>query len=397
VDQPLNNFQPTSDLDNNRGNELRTNDKLLQLSTLPEPIVTAKSAFKKSKELKKFGHLKDYAVVTRKGFYGSNLPNQDRAILAFPPASIVKDGNEDHRHDFLLGIFDGHGELGHQSSAFIAHDLPRRLGLIPGSVKKPKPRNESLLKKKYIPSTILTASSTQGDISRALEQSFIEMNNELNYSEDNMRPNMSGSTASVILKWGGPELYVANVGDSRTFICTASRISSEIEIIYESRPDKPNLPDEAARIEASESGAVYNPPNADITGESSRVVVTMPGSTSMQALAMSRSIGDGKAFQDAGVIPNPILDVVDLTPYTQQVEDKIVFAVAASDGLLDRIDIDDAAWYIGTAMISRSDLNLLTLCEQLILESSMKWQTQNSNLLMQYRDDISIAVTRVHL
>jgi len=117
----------------------------------------------------------------------------------------------------------------------------------------------------------------------------------------------------------------------------------------------------------------------------------------MQALAMSRSIGDGKAFQDAGVIPNPILDVVDLKPYAQLVKDKIVFAVAASDGLLDRIDIDDVAWYIGSAMISRSDLNLLTLCEQLILESSRKWRTQNSKLLMQYRDDISIAVTRVHL
>lgn len=390
----------------------------LPLQTLPEPIVTTSTV--NTEFLTKFGHLNEYAILTRKGFKGADVvPNQDRAIVVFVDGSglgVIADNatpikeeqkqkhpNEGHmhRHDFLLGIFDGHGALGHESSRFIANELPRRLGLtrtanekgrvITKEEKNPPQKGASAVMKTK--STILKQSSTQSEIFNALEQSFIDMNDELNSGIDSM----SGSTASVILKWGN-QLYIANAGDSRTFICTVSRTTGETDIVYISRPDKPDLSDEKLRIEASNYGSIYIPENGNVTGESSRVVVMIPGTISVQALAMSRSIGDGKAFQDAGVIPNPIVDAVDVTQYDD--EDTIVFAVAASDGLMDHVNPVDVARSIGSHMVissstSSSDINLLSLCEQLILKSSAKW-AQNSNFFMRYRDDISIAVTRVH-
>jgi hypothetical protein len=75
--------------------------------------------------------------------------------------------------------------------------------------------------------------------------------------------------------------------------------------VYITREDKPSLADERARVEKM-GGQVYIP----VRG-TSRVVYHDRDSGAPTGLAMSRSIGDWEAGK-LGVIPDPIVDVLDL-------------------------------------------------------------------------------------
>ena len=114
-----------------------------------------------------------------------------------------------------------------------------------------------------------------------------------------------GTTALSCWIKNKEEIYVANVGDCRGFIC---RNSEAIEI---AKPHHPDLPDEKARI-VNNGGAVVWQGTWRVNG----------------VLAVSRSIGD--VNMKKWVIPNP-----DITKFTIQPTDE--FMVIASDGLWDVI------------------------------------------------------------
>jgi hypothetical protein len=73
-----------------------------------------------------------------------------------------------------------------------------------------------------------------------------------------------------------------------------------------------------------------------------------------------------------------------------------MFAVSVSDGLFDKVPIEEIAQYLAVAL--ESDDNggsLYKACEELITKSSNIWLEKSSMFGQSYRDDISIAVHRL--
>ena len=66
-----------------------------------------------------------------------------------------------------------------------------------------------------------------------------------------------GCTASVILQLD-QKVYIANAGDSVSFLAVYHSTTNTTSILYKSREDKPTLPEERKRVEHM-GGHVYAP------------------------------------------------------------------------------------------------------------------------------------------
>ena len=324
-----------------------------------------------------------FAILTRKGYKGPDVlmrkvPNQDSAIV-WKPAKVFTDQQNDiekehfhsHQEDFLIGIFDGHGNLGHITSKYIADELPKRLGLLNFDGSTSSQMNNS---------SGISYLSTEDNIKKLLEQVVLDINNDVNNGKIGT-DNMSGSTGSFILRWGN-KIYGVNTGDSRTFVFSVSRKTGVTKILYINREDKPHLPEERSRIEASQNGRVIQQ-----AGDSSRVVVFNPNDGGFQALAMSRSIGEGMAFAKAGVIADPIIKVLTVSTIFENEKDIELFAVAVSDGLLGAMTPEHVVQIISESLHEKGN-DIISLCEQLILLAS-------ELAAPIYRDDITIVLSRI--
>lgn len=142
------------------------------------------------------------------------------------------------------------------------------------------------------------------DPEKAIYESILHMDELVN---DIQTKNQFACGTTALSCWikNKEEIYVANVGDCRGFIC---RNSEPMEI---AKPHHPDLPEEKARI-INNGGAVVWQGTWRVNG----------------VLAVSRSIGD--VNMKRWVIPNP-----DITKFTIQPTDE--FMILASDGLWDVI------------------------------------------------------------
>ncbi|GIL63213.1 hypothetical protein Vafri_17340 [Volvox africanus] len=132
-----------------------------------------------------------------------------------------------------------------------------------------------------------------------------------------------GTTALVTLQLGGL-LAVANAGDSRAVLCRRG------EAVRLSRDHTPALRAERERIEAAGGQVV-------VARGAARVVVPLAGRKDvMQALSVSRSLGDPDFKASGLLISDPDVSVVPLIPG----EDS--FLIAASDGLWGRVSDQEA-------------------------------------------------------
>lgn len=341
----------------------------------------------------------DQATLTLIGYKGGDLKeqiNQDRAFVISPfyiqrPYDNDVDGGSDssspndqaiHR---LMGVFDGHAKLGELVSEYTVTTLPKVL---------------SHKLKNILAET--SVDESQSEIQKALIETFVEVDKTAPAEKS------GGCTASVVLQIG-KYAYVANAGDSRSFIATYKKSTAEFNIVYISREDKPDLPEERRRVEAA-GGKVYIPPADRIRmGASSRVLYVDPSTGGTSGLAMSRSIGDWAAGE-RGVIPHPTVDVVDIAkliegsqecsaPDSKDSNDSCesdieVFAVSATDGLLDFMKVEDIAKSVADSLYVDDGPHPLSACETLITTAaSAWWQAKNG----QYRDDIAIAVSKLSL
>jgi len=213
-------------------------------------------------------------------------------------------------------------------------------------------------------------------------------------------------------------VYIANVGDSRTFVIAYHPETKNVTIIYQSREDKPHLDAEKARIEQM-GGEVYIPSKEMMeSGEDSSRTVIMDRTTGFQSsLAMSRSLGDW-TFSSAGVIALPIVEVVNLAQFSQgntqsgtkhceegtknsvrktcvsETNSTKIFSVAASDGLLDFISPNELATTLAHSLYDEdgNEPHPATASEQLILKAADKWKEEMG---YEYRDDIVISVMKL--
>jgi hypothetical protein len=158
--------------------------------------------------LERSGH-RHAATLTLIGFKGGDADdqiNQDRAVVISPfsfgqdnvvrDQTIIAEGTT--QDSCFLGVFDGHGPLGELVSEYSVSELPRRLA------RKLKAMGKT--------TTTTTSVSEEVDcVKQILVDSFVEID------KDAPAEKSGGCTASVILQLGN-KLYVANAGDSRSFI-----------------------------------------------------------------------------------------------------------------------------------------------------------------------------------
>lgn len=317
----------------------------------------------------------DMATLTLIGYKGgdpNNQVNQDRAFV-ISPYYLSKDdpvGTSDLETQRLMGVFDGHAHFGERVSEYSLKQIPlvlaQRLNahLMPGL--SPEQRDEKII--------------------QSMEETFLQVDKTAP-----ARPS-GGCTASVILQLG-PKLYIANAGDSSSFVVVHRASTNKTKIVYMSREDKPELPEERERIERMGGRVLLG----DGVGSTSRAVYFDTSTGSASGLAMSRSLGDWDAGE-VGVIPDPIVNVVDLNAIIQQSrwsdddDDVYIFAVSASDGMTDFIDPLTIARELVPALFEPNGYHPLTACERLISMAASGWQQARDGT---YRDDIAISVQKI--
>lgn len=346
---------------------------------------------------------KDQATLTLIGYKGGDLQdqiNQDRAFVISPYFVNEPNGkipsNLKAPTKRLMGVFDGHAKLGELVSEYSVNTLPKIL-----SSKLEKILAET------------DEEHSQADIQQALIETFIELDKNAPAEKS------GGCTASVVLQLG-KYAFVANAGDSRSLIATYNKSTSDVNIVFITREDKPDLPEERSRVE-SMGGQVYIPPPERIQmGASSRVLYVDPQTGGMSGLAMSRSIGDWAAAEK-GVIPDPTVSVIDIEKLVKGAQeysglatvadetgetsvqidgnscsaaDIEVFAVSATDGLLDFMKLDDIAKTVAISLYEDDGPHPLSACESLITTAASAWWRAKNG---RYRDDIAIAISKLSL
>mmetsp|Transcript_6603 Transcript_6603/g.10716 ORF Transcript_6603/g.10716 Transcript_6603/m.10716 type:complete len:585 (-) Transcript_6603:52-1806(-) len=342
------------------------------------------------------------ATLTLIGYKGGRMEdqiNQDRAFCLSPfMYTNMKDGTKDQPVARLLGVFDGHAKFGERVSEYVVKTLPALLG------------NKLVAQEEL----------NNQEIGRILQDTFIEID-----ASSPAEPS-GGCTASIVLQIDS-NIYVANAGDSRSFVAVhVTDPISNVEtthIIYGTREDKPHLSFERLRVEAM-GGNVYIPPGGKGT---TRVLYQDPTTGSTSGLAMSRSLGDWDAG-DVGVVPDPTIAILNIKDMKSKVIEKLntncqnkskeveidpatgesspssecstfgendvkVFSFAATDGLLDYIPENSIADHLAKGLYHNKEaeqsIHLLTACEDLIYAAAQGWQEDKGG---RYRDDIAISV-----
>lgn len=341
------------------------------------------------------------ASLTLTGFKGGKLEdqiNQDRALIVAPFHELNDWSSSDHSGDeiavnrsrvesvftgenILMGVFDGHSKEGEKVSQFVIEELPKRLA---DGLSDIAAANEG----EYV----------EQSVRDLLNQTFVELDQDVPVGEN------GGCTASMLLKLG-PKLYVANAGDSQTFVAIFNPATNASEVVYVTREDKPDLPDEKKRVE-SMGGTVYIPP-PEKNHASSRVVIYDYITGYRSGLAMSRSIGD-RAFGKKGVIPDPLVEVLDLNDlmskhgateceFDENSEQEVclvnadefkVYAVSGTDGMMDEVTIEEITSLTGPALYADDGNDILNALGALVVHSASRWGSR-------YRDDIAITVARI--
>jgi len=391
------------------------------------------------------------ATLTLIGYKGGELNkqiNQDRALALAPYlyGNINSSSNNESNSDSattrpvarLTGAFDGHATYGEKVSEYVAKTLPALLGskLVEYEATSSKDGEEVDQHQKDL------------DIGKILAETFLELD-----ATSPAEPS-GGCTASVVLQLG-TKIYIANAGDSRSFVgayITPPSQSSNgnnsdskpiTSIIFGTREDKPHLSTERVRVEHM-GGTVYLPNGFLDTGKgTTRVLYKDPTTGSTSGLAMSRSIGDWDAGA-VGVIPDPLIDILDIEEIKKRVLDKLngacddktdeveidpasgesvsskdqcltytekdvkLFAISATDGLLDYLPEQSIVDHVAKGLYETKGVNAeggdtndeqqvsnpLLACEDLIYAAAQGWQEDKGG---RYRDDIAISVTELEV
>lgn len=365
------------------------------------------------------------ATLTLIGYKGGKVEhqiNQDRALDLAPYLyqNIYKSDHvkeQDRPVAKLIGVFDGHAKHGELVSEYVVKTLPALLG-------SKLAHYDPIIATDDDDDKAAKEHNMEDNISRILHQTFRELD-----ATSPARPS-GGCTATVLLQLG-TKIYIANSGDSRSFVAVhithpSSRLTTT-QIIFGTREDKPHLSTERKRVEHM-GGKVYIPPGFVETGQgATRVLYKDPTTGSTSGLAMSRSIGDWDAGE-VGVIPDPMIDILDMKEIKKKVlenlnndasckddtatkeindepspvvdtcltyteKDVKIFAISATDGLLDYLPEQDIMRHAGKGLYetkgTEGTRHPLLSCEDLIYAAAQGWEKDKGG---RYRDDIAMAV-----
>lgn len=286
----------------------------------------------------KIGHVygKRHGVCV-KGYapYNPAKKNQDAMLLVEDPKTGA----------LLVGVLDGHGEVGHHVSGYFRERIPQML------FQHPK-----------FPGDCGTALT---EVIAAIEKSML--------ADRSINSRFSGSTC-VLATIVGNQLTCANIGDSRIILGRRSAAEKTGKIVPTeiSRDHKPDLPDEKARIE-KKGGRVFAITYEDGVDGPARVWL---GNMDVPGLAMSRSLGD-TVGHDAGIISKPEIT-------RQLVTSEHDILIIASDGLWEFIENDECLELAYNPEVAG---NPSAVCKYLLAESRKRWMQEEGVV-----DDTTIVV-----
>jgi len=208
--------------------------------------------------------------------------------------------------DFAIyGVYDGHGQKGHDVSQFVKENLPKLI------IKDPRFKTAEMpqmLKEcfKKIQSLIVTADKMK-----------------------KLSAQLSGTTCTVVIHdFRENKLTIAHVADSTC--CMSSWANGDrkaVEGRHLTRDHKPDLPDERARIEKAGGRVVFD-------GYANHRVYAKNGR--YPGLNMSRCLGDLMGHADAGVSCEP--EVCELT-----ISENDHILMLCSDGVWEFVQPQEAA------------------------------------------------------
>jgi len=350
------------------------------------PIVDLEEMGKEERNLEKvslqqdinLSNSNDIVVLTRKGFKynpedGKRTPNQDRVVVMSKRFNKIRE-NRDKKIEWWIGLFDGHGFFGHDISQHVSLYFAQHINELWEDDLSPKPER--------------SLSMEDG-----VNGIFQVINSSLRYFPNAMRS--AGCTGISVLKRDN-SLYFSNLGDSVGFVVSYDKRQDAIQIIYTTKPHKPDSPGERKRIE-EKGGRVIDPP---LPQYSARLAI--PTENGEMGLAMSRSFGDldGEKF---GLSAEPDTDILDLSQYDKKKE---YFVVVATDGLIDsgKLSEHEVGLAMAKAMSDQKDQSNvrrrsdaaqgIEAAKKLILKASKLWFEEPGG---HYRDDISIVVHKIRL
>ncbi|XP_051124372.1 probable protein phosphatase 2C 34 [Andrographis paniculata] len=260
----------------------------------------------------------------------------------------------------FCGVFDGHGSWGHFVAKHVRESLPASLlcywqeSLVDALVDDPEIHLES--PKKLQSSNIWKHSYMKAcaAVDRELEQ------------HRRIDTYHSGTTALTVVRQGD-NIYLANVGDSRAVLGTASD-KGNLAAVQLTIDFKPNLPQEAERIIRS-NGRV-----CCLDDEPGVQRLWLPHDES-PGLAMSRAFGDYcvKAF---GLISIP--EVIQ-----RRITSKDQFIILATDGVWDVVSNQEAVKIVEAAPSRPKSAKCVVDC------AAQAWKKKRKGIAM---DDISAIV-----
>jgi len=251
----------------------------------------------------------------------------------------------------IYGVFDGHGQKGHDVSNFVKENLPKLI------IKDPR------FKTKEMPTM--------------LKDVFKKMQN-LIITADRMKKvsaQLSGTTATICIHdFEKNKLTIAHVADSTCTICKKDKTTNKIvkaEVL--TRDHKPELPDEKARIEKNGGRVVFDGyANHRIYAKNGRY----PG------LNMSRCLGDLLGHADAGVSAEP-----EILEREIAADDHILFL--CSDGVWEFINHDEAAQIVSSY---DDPAKAMTAADKLAKEAWDRWIREEGGAVV---DDITALLVYV--
>jgi serine/threonine protein phosphatase PrpC len=381
-----------------------------------------------------------HMMITHKG---KPAPvNQDRAVLipsyvgsvdVRSKNSLLVDGINDLGDDFFVGVFDGHGNKGHEVAKYASEEIPSRISSKMVLNKYDDDKERSLTKDMVV-------------------ETFREVDADVPITD-------GGTTATVMLRVGN-RLYIANTGDSTSFVVIYEppddyderlakinkdymakprgstddntgeellklHLHGKVTVHHKNVGHKPHLPHERSRIE-SRGGRVYilpRNPNDFREGTNatdSRVIIAHEiaghGRGDDVGLSTSRSIGD-RGLTVVGVIPDPDVVVIDLKKFWSvhgidtNGSKKKVFVVLGSDGLFDNRKAEFVSSHLAYGFFEYNKDNDISQKEgdaddqeqhqvfsSHLLEVGKKIVTMASPLMEEwYRDDITFIAKIVEL
>lgn len=244
----------------------------------------------------------------------------------------------------MFCVFDGHGPEGEIVSEYVMTRMQEKL---------------------------LSHADVVASTEHAIADALVDVDEEL-MADDAVASLRSGTTAAVVVLCKN-QLWVGNVGDSRTVLGSQNR-DGDIVATDLSADHKPDYGEEFDRIIAA-GGLVSEATERDGPARVWFAPNQETGLSSGPGLAMSRSVGD-HAARGIGVIAEP-----EVRRHKLCKADKML--IVASDGVWEVLSSQEAV-----DLVSEHE-NATTACRRLVRESVTRWAEAEGD---EYRDDITAIV-----